>query len=145
MKYSLEIVIDKPRPKVVELFKNSENLPKWQPGLINFIPISGEAGKPGAKSKLEYDMNGRKIEMIETITVNNLPDEFSGNYETKGVFNTYQNFFYEEGSDKTKWVTVSEFQFSGIMKLMGFFMKKSFPKETQKFMNRFKEFVENSD
>lgn len=34
-----------------------------------------------------FDKNGHKIEMIETITVRNLPAEFSGTYEIKGVFN----------------------------------------------------------
>jgi hypothetical protein len=98
MKYTLEIIINKPRAEVIELFNNPDNLIKWQPGLQSYTHISGEQGKPGAKSKLKYDMNGRKIEMIETISVNKLPDEFSGTYETKGVFNTYENYFYEEGS-----------------------------------------------
>ncbi len=144
MEYTLEIVINKPRSKVIELFDNPDNLPKWQPGLESFEHISGEQGQPGAKSKLTYNMNGRKIEMIETITVNKLPDEFSGTYETKGVFNTYENFFHEEGADKTRWITVSDFRFSGFMKLMAVFMRGSFRKETQKFLDRFKEFVETS-
>ena len=78
MKYELEIIINKPRQEVVRLFDNQENLPKWQKGLMSFNHLSGNPGEVGAKSKLLYDMNGRKTEMIETITSNNLPDEFSG-------------------------------------------------------------------
>ena len=87
-------------------------------------------------------MNGRKVEMVETITKRNLPDEFSGTYEAKGVFNIQENFFKEDEPGKTKWITNSEFQFSGFMKLMGLFMPGAFKKETMKHMQSFKEFAE---
>lgn len=145
MKYITEVAINLPRNKVIELFDNPDNMQKWQEGLKSFEHISGEPGQPGAKSKLVYDMNGRKIEMIETITERNLPDLFSGTYEAKGVFNIIQNKFIEESADKTKWITESEFQFSGFMKLMGLFMKSAFPKQTLKMMNDFKKFAESAD
>lgn len=47
--------------------------------------MSGINWKKGAKSKLVFNENGRKTEMIETFTVSNFPDEFSAKYETKGV------------------------------------------------------------
>jgi len=44
MKYTLEIIINLPRKSVLELFENTENLYKWQTGLINFDHIIGTAG-----------------------------------------------------------------------------------------------------
>ena len=144
MNYECDITIDLPRDKVMELFDDPDNLPKWQPGLQSFEQISGEFGEPGAKSRLVYDENGRTIEMIETITVRDLPNELSFIYEAKGVHNVISNHFYELGSDQTRWLMKSEFQFSGMMRLMAFFMRGAFPKQTRKMMADFKAFAENA-
>ena len=142
MKYQNEIVIDLPVEKVVALFDDPENLKHWQPGLQSFEHISGTPGQPGAKSRLQYKMGNRDIEMIETITKRNLPEEFSGTYEAKGVYNIISNHFIPVGENKTKWVTETEFQFSGFMKLMGWFMPGAFKKQSQKFLEQFKAFAE---
>ena len=105
MKYSHEIIVNLPRSKVIELFDNQDNLKKWMKGLQSFEHISGEQGKAGSKSKFVFDMNGRKVEMVETITKRNLPEEFSGTFEAKGVFNIQENFFNEVEPGKTKWTT----------------------------------------
>ena len=52
MKYTREVVIDLPRDRVIELFDDADNLPKWQEGLQRFEHVSGEPGQPGAKSRL---------------------------------------------------------------------------------------------
>ena len=143
MKYTLDIIINKPIDEVIALFDNPDNLKKWQPELVSFESISGEAGQPGAQSKLVYLMGKRKCEMVETIETRNLPDEFTGTYETQGVFNRVENRFKPVGSDQTHWTTHTEFQFTSLgMKLMGFFMKKAFPKQTMQFMQQFKNFAE---
>ncbi len=144
MQYSCEISIDLPRERVIELFDNPDNLSQWQPTLKFFEHFEGELGKPGAKSRLIYNERGRELEMIETILVRNMPDEFSGTYQAKGVFNTVKNIFYEQGENQTRWVLDTEFEFSGMMKLMGFFMRGAFPKETAKGMRLFKEFAEGA-
>lgn len=142
MKYTVDLTINLPRSQVVALFDNPYNLKKWQPDLASFEPVSGEPGQPGAKSKLLYKMGKREIEMIETVTKNDLPNELAGTYETKGVYNVISNRFVELDANKTKWISENEFQFSGYMKLMGFFMKGAFPKQTLKIMNQFKVFAE---
>ncbi len=144
MKYSTEIEINLPVNKVIELFDNPDNMKHWQPGLQSFEHISGTAGQPGAKSKLKYKMGKREIEMIETITVRNLPEEFSGTYEAKGVFNIVKNKFISLPDGKTKYITDYEFQFSGMMKIFGFLMPGAFRKESFKLMKQFKEFAEKS-
>jgi hypothetical protein len=142
MKYTIETEINLPIARVVELFDDPENLKHWQPGLVSFEPISGTPGQPGAKSRLKYKMGKRDIEMIETITVRNLPDEFSGTYEAKGVFNIVKNYFKPISESKTKYINENEFQFKGFMKLIGFLMPGAFRKESEKYLLQFKEFAE---
>jgi hypothetical protein len=87
-------------------------------------------------------MGKRTIEMIETISIRNLPDEFSGTYDAKGVHNVVRNRFIEMGPDKTKLESENEFQFTGFMKLIGFFMRSAFPKQSLKYLKDFKAFAE---
>ena len=144
MKFTVKIKINLARNKVIELFDSTENLKKWQPGLLSFEHQSGTPGEVGAKSRLQYKTGKREIEMVETITVKNLPDEFSGIYEAKGVWNEVKNYFYEVDKNTTKWVSENEFRCSGLMKIIAFFMPGSFKKETMKYLEYFKEFSENS-
>jgi carbon monoxide dehydrogenase subunit G len=144
MKYTTEIEINLPVNKVIDLFDNPENMKQWQPGLQSFEHISGTPGQPGAKSKLKYKMGNRDVEMIETITVRNLPEEFSGTYEAKGVLNIVKNKFISLPDGKTKYIAENEFQLSGMMKLFGLLMPGAFRKESFKFMTQFKEFAEKS-
>jgi hypothetical protein len=141
MKYTSEIDIDLPRTRVIELFDNADNLAKWQEGFVSFETISGKPGEEGAKAKMEYKMGKREIKMIETITKRNLPNEFNGTYEAKGVFNIIENRFIDNG-DSTKWISVNEFQFKGFMKLFAIFMPGAFKKQTLKYMKDFKKFAE---
>ena len=144
MKYTNEITIDLPLNQVLEFFDSPKNLPKWQPELISLEPISGTPGQPGAKSRLKYLLGKREMEMIETITVRNLPDEFSATYETKGVYNLASNQFVAISENQTMWLTQNDFRFSGFMWFMSFFMgKKAFQKQSQYYMDKFKEFAES--
>jgi hypothetical protein len=142
MKYTQEITINLPRVEVIKLFNNADNLKKWQPGLVSFKHLSGKSGNRGAKSTLLFKENGREIEMIETILVSNFPDEFSAKYETSVVENWQENHFSKEGPNKTNWRTENEFRFSGLYKLMRIFMRGSFPKQSYKYLQYFKDFAE---
>ncbi len=116
----------------------------WQPGLVSFENISGIPGEVGTKSLLKYKMGKRDGDLIETITNRNLPDEFFGTYEAKGVWNEVKNYFTDISLDKTEWVSESEFKFSGFMKIMGLVMPGAFKKESYKYLKLFKEFVEST-
>ncbi len=143
MKYSNEVIIQLPLQRVVELFDNPDNLRHWQPGLISFTHESGTPGQPGAKSRLRYKMGNREIEMVETVTKRDLPREFSGTYEAKGVFNIQQNFFEALPDGSTRYTSVAEFRFKGLMmKLVGLLMPGAFKKQSQKYLDDFKAFAE---
>ena len=144
MNYTLDIELDLPRQKVIDLFNSSENLKKWQPDLISFEHISGEPGQAGAKSKMQYNTNNREVELIETVLTNDFPNSFSATYETKGVWNKLDNRFIVIDENRTKWEQTCEFKASGFIKILAFFMPGMFKKQSQKMMIQFKEFAENS-
>lgn len=143
MKYRSEIEINQPIEKVVALFDDPANMDKWMEGLISFEHLSGTAGQPGAKSRLKFKMGKREIEMTETITVRNLPDEFSGTYEANGVFNVVKNYFVKIDAYRTKYITDNEFQFKGFMRIIAFLMPGAFKKQSLKYLQDFKKFAES--
>lgn len=141
MKYTCEIIIDKPREEVTELFDSVDNLYKWMEGLQKFEMISGTPGEVGAKSKLTFQLGKRKMEMIETITEKNLPDSFSGTYEANGVLNIIQNEFVDQGN-QTLYRTHQEFRLTGVMKIFGWLFPGMFKKQSMKHLEAFKKFAE---
>lgn len=142
MKYNCEIVINADIKKVVKLFEDPNNLAKWQPGFISMEVLEGNAGKVGSRSKLQYQMGKREIEMIETITENDLPTSFSATYEAKNVWNEVKNHFEKLPNGKTKHWTENEFKMSGMMKFMAWLMPGVFKKQSYKYLELFKAFVE---
>ena len=142
MKFQLEIDINLPREQVIALFDNVENLKHWQPDLVSFEHLSGTPGQVGARSRLRYKMGKRDVELIETITVRQLPDIFAGTYKTEGVWNLIENRFVAVNARQTRWLTDNEFRCHGIVKILSWLMPSMFKKQSFKFMQQFKAFAE---
>lgn len=144
MHYQIEIEIDLAREAVIQKFNNADNLKHWQKGLLSIEHLSGEPGKQGAKSRLKYNMGKGTVEMIETITKNDLPNSFHGTYEAKGVVNIQENYFTSLATGKTRWTSKNEFRFTNLMmKILGFLMPSVFKKQSLVYMKAFKNFAEN--
>jgi hypothetical protein len=144
MKYTIEILINKPLAEVVKKIDSTDNLKHWHEGLVSTEHISGTPGEFGAKMKLNYNFGNRQMQLIETITKRNLPDEFHATYNTRGMRNIQQNFFISLGANQTKWRSNCEFQpTSFFMRTMLFFMPGAFKKQSLKYMTNFKNFVES--
>jgi len=143
MKYTSEITINLSREDVIKKLDNPENMKHWQEGLLGYKQLSGEPAKEGAKMELHYKVGKREMTMVETILKNNFPDEFHATYNAKGVHNIQKNSFEVIDDHTTKWISESEFQFSGfMMKLMGFLMPGVFKKQSKKYLSDFKAFAE---
>lgn len=142
MRYSCYTEINLPLARVVELFDNAANLKEWMPGLMGYEHLSGIPGMPGAKAKLRFQMGRRMMEMTETITVRNLPQEFSGRYEANGVTSEVRNLFEAIDEGRTRYSTDTCFQFKGVMKLAGWLMPGVFRKTSQDYLDRFRRFAE---
>lgn len=143
MKYSVDININKPLKDVISIFENPEDMKKWMKGLISFEQIDEEYGKPGSKTLMVFEMGKRKMKMVETIIVNDLPKEFTASYNAKNVFNIVVNSFEELGPYSTRYITHQEFHFSGFMKIVSLIMAPAFKKQSIQYLKDFKYYVEN--
>ena len=142
MNYRLELEIEGSKEKVASLFADPENMKLWQEGFVSREQIIGTPGEEGSKAKLTYNMGKRKIEMIETVTKSNLPDELIGTYETDKVWNEVATTFKTSSAGRTLLVSDVTFKFSGFMKVIGFLMPGAFKKQSEKYMTDFKKFAE---
>ena len=144
MKYTIQVEINKPIARVVELFDNPENMKQWMEGLQSFEAISGKPGWPGARSRLKFRMGNRSMEMIETVTVRNLPHEFTGTYEMNGIVNIVKNKFERVNDTTTRYISEQEFRFKGMMRFIAMLMPNAFKKQSMKLLESFKNFVERN-
>ena len=104
--------------------------------------IEGVLGKKGAKSKLTFQMGKKNIEMVETILTDDLPKDFSIQFETKGMTNIVKSTFEVVAPDVTKLISYNEFNTSGFMKIMAWLKPRAFKKQSMIYMTHFKEYVE---
>ena len=143
MKYITEIEVNVPLSEFVKKLDNPENMKHWQKDFISYNHLSGNPGTEGAQMELKYKMGKRELVMIETILKRNFPHEFHATYDAKGVHNIQKNYFKAIDENTTKWISESEFEFSGFfMKLMGFIMPGVFKKQSMKYLKDFKAFAE---
>ena len=144
MKYSKEVDIELPVDKVLELMQDPENMKHWQPDLLGYEPLDDNTGEVGSQMKLRFRMGKREIEMIETVLEKDLPKKLVLEYTTNGVNNVNTNVFQQISENKTKWIQKNEFQFKSIpMKIFGFLMPGAFKKQSQEYLDNFKEFAES--
>ena len=144
MKFTCTVDVKLPIEKTIALWSDPRNLKEWQDGFISLSHLSGEEGKPGAKSRLLYKMGKREMELIETIQVANLPSEFIALYEHKHMTNLMRNSFTEISPGITRWTSeINYIKFNGfIPRIMSFLMPGMFKKQAQKWFDQFKEFAE---
>ena len=146
MKYTCSVVINAPITKVVRLWQDEKYFHKWQEGFQSIEHISGELNAVGAKSKIII-VGKQRIELIETIISNNLPEEKIGLYEHIHMTNTQASRFLAVDKNTTEYTSEVEYtKFNGIMiKVMAKLFPGQFKKQSQKWMENFKSFIEAED
>ncbi len=144
MKIKGFININKPRGEVVKYFADPNYLGKYQDGFVKKELINGEQGRVGAISKMYYKHGKQDMELIETITNNQLPDVFEANFHHKHMDNTMVCRFIVLDDYRTKYEY--EFEYTRINwvmpKLMAILFPDMYRKPVEKWMRQFKEFVE---
>ncbi|WP_350288683.1 SRPBCC family protein [uncultured Croceitalea sp.] len=145
MKYTCTIVINLPIENVVALWTNEAYFKEWQDGFQHITLQEGEPNSVGAKSKILLQEGKRKIELLETILVNNLPEEKKALYEHIHMTNTQTTRFQKISENQTRYISeVAYTKFNGFMpKLMAKLFPGMFKKQSQKWMNQFKIFAES--
>jgi len=141
LRFRLETEIQKPLDQVIKLFSDRNLLTKWQPGLISSEQVENF---PHKKYILRFNFGRRKMEMTETILRNELPAHFEGTYVMKGVVNRIHNSFEAKSPGITEWTCITEFRFSGLMKVISLFMKDGFKQQSEVIMKNFKSFAEHA-
>lgn len=143
MKYTCTIQINAPLDKVVSLWENEAYFKEWQDGFESFTHLEGIPNTKNAKSKIVLNDNQR-IELIETIITNNLPQEKTALYEHIHMTNTQTSRFEALDDQNTLYISEVEYiQFNGWMiKLMAKFFPGKFKGQSEKWMKQFKAFVE---
>lgn len=145
MRYQVVVDIDLPLKEVVQKFENTENYYDWMKGLEKIEQVKGEAGKEGAETYLFFNTGKRKMKMLEKVLRNDLPKSYLVSYEVKGVYNEVDNQFEALDENRTQYTTDNLFEFKGIMKVMAFLMRGAFKKQSLKYLNDFKKFVEKEE
>lgn len=147
MKFICSVTINRPKEKVARLFADPGTLKEYQEGFLKKEPVSGDAGKEGAVSKMFYRTGKQEMELIETITVNRLPDEFNASYHHKNMDNTMKSTFTAIDDHTTRYDAEIEYTaFRGfIPKIMGLFFRGMFKSQVRKWLDNFKRFAEKED
>ena len=143
MKYTLDIIIDKPLGEVVNLLDNPENNHVWMEGFQSVETLEGVPGKKGAKCKLHFLHGKKEMEMIETILEKDLPNKMVKTYDSKGVSNIIFTSMESVEENKTKYISTQEFKMHGFMKVVAFLAPGMFKKQTKKILSNFKNFAES--
>lgn len=144
MKFTCSVEINAPVKKVVELFDDPGKLKEWQEGFVSMAHISGKPGKAGAVSKITYKTGKSVMELTETLKVKNLPVEMIALYEHLHMTNTMTNRFTAIDGNRTKWqAEIHYIKLDGFVpRLMARLTPGVFKKQTQKWLDNFKAFVE---
>jgi len=144
MKYTCNIEINAPLSKVVALWEDENNFKHWQHGFQHIKHISGTPNTIGAKAEILIVQGKQTIELLETVMVNNLPEEKTALYEHVHMTNTQTSRFKALSDNKTLYISEVEYtKFNSfIPKLMAKLFPGMFKKQSEKWMQAFKLFVE---
>ena len=144
MKYTCTTEINLPISQVVELWKDENNFREWQDGFVKIEHISGKPETIGSQSRIYLEQGKQKLELLETITSNNLPHEKRAIYEHIHMTNTQITSFKSLGDNKTQYMSQVEYtKFNKIIpKVLSMLFPGMFRKQSQKWLDQFKEFAE---
>jgi uncharacterized membrane protein len=137
--------IDLPIEKVVKIWDNKNHFSEWQDDFKSITLISGIEGTVGAKSKIVFD-GKRKIELLETILINQLPNEKKALYVHIHMTNTQTTRFVVLDANRTQYISEVEYtQFNGwLIKILAKLFPGKFKGQSQKWMDQFKNFAERN-
>lgn len=143
MKYTCRVEINAPIEKVVALWNNEDHFKEWQDDFASIEYLEGEPNTKGAKARIVFD-GKNKIELLESIISIDLPKEKVALYEHIHMTNTQSSRFEAIGNNSTLYTSeVKYLKFNGfLIKLTAKLFPSKFKRQSQKWMEQFKAFVE---
>ena len=142
MKYTLSNTINRPMAEVMQKFKDPEGVKHWMEGLTRIEHLSGTHGEVGAKSDFYFLHKNKEMKITETILEQNLPRQIKFGYQSGMGYNEVELRFEELDAHTVKQTSNSYFEMRGLMKVFGFLMQGLFKKQSMKYMDAFKAYVE---
>jgi hypothetical protein len=137
MKYTCQIIINKPIDEVVKTYIDYDEMPLWQPGLKG-IRHQGKKHQKSSISYLTYEFDNQEMVMKETIEDYKYPNLLIAIYQVPGVWNRCVNHFLET-KEGTHWTMESEFVFEDKAN----HSISTFKNKTLTGMEMFKTYIEN--
>lgn len=142
MKFTCSVEINASLNKVAFLFEDEASAPYWQDNFESTTLISGEKQVVGSKYNIQYG-GKRPFQLTETLLIYNMPHQFKGQYDHEKMSNTMDNTFEAIADNKTRWTAEIEYtMFKGPIKFSAWLMPGMFKKQTQKWLNKFKQYAE---
>ncbi|MBK7222332.1 MAG: SRPBCC family protein [Saprospiraceae bacterium] len=142
MKYTLSNTINRPMAEVMQKFKDPEGVKHWMEGLTRIEHLSGTPGEVGAKSDFYFLHKNKEMKITETILEQDLPRQIKFGYQSGMGYNEVELRFEELDAHTVKQTSNSYFEMRGLMKVFGFLMQGLFKKQSLKYMDAFKAYVE---
>jgi len=148
LEYTKEIEVNVNIEHVNAMFKNIFNMINYLPEAEEIILISGKNNIEGSKYRIMISTGGDSVEVLATLTNNNLPHNLTMIYEMPDVINIMEQKHEEIEDNKTLIINKQKFQFSGLMKIISFFEPEgfnleSFQEQTNIYLRSFKNFTES--
>jgi hypothetical protein len=145
MKYYNKVLINFSREITIERWFDESHFNQWQANYLRTELISGKRNEENAKSILFYQQGSNEMILEETIVSNNLPESIEGFYEHLQMDNT-QKIVFKEVSKNTEITAYVEYtRFKGSIKnQINETMEIFFKDQSQKRLDSFKEYAENS-
>lgn len=144
LKFVNSVEVNVPLSALIKIWKNESFFGEWQDGFVSKTMIKGIPYQSGSEAELVFVANKRTIKLHEKVLVEDLPLQYLCKYEHIHMTNTQDTRFEVINSNKTRYISEIEYtEFHGfIPKLMKILSPSIFQKQSQKWMNQFKEFAE---
>ncbi len=144
MEYTVSNIINAPREAVVKKFQDPNGVKQWMEGLDRMEHISGTPGQQGAVTDFYFEYKGKIMKIEETILEQNLPDQIKFSYKSPRGTNEVEVIFSDLEDGRTQQLSNNYFPAKGLGALFMPLMKGMFKKQSLKYLDAFKAYVEQN-
>ncbi len=141
MDYTSSVVVPGGREQIAAMFTDTTTWKAWQPTFLTAEVLDQAASGGPVQSRLAFQRGRGEMVMTETVLDAALPDHWNVTYETSGVHNLCETRFVANDDGTTTIEQRNVFRFTGFMRVVGALFGKSFPAETQKTLEAFRDYV----
>ena len=142
-KYSTEIQVNKPLSETFQMFNNQESIGQWIPEITKVETIEERPGLVGSEFRITMDNNGEIMTMKEKVLAYVENKKVTFYFDAEGVLKTDDYTFSSNGNSTTIKLDVSFQAETYILSCMFPYFKGTFKGVDEKYLNNFKNYIEN--